>query len=118
MKTTPTYNLNVIVCETGIKPDTRRAWERGYELPQPSRTEGGHRLYSDRDILTIRWLNDRLHEGLRIKQAVDMWKEMESPGQDPLLDKPDRTQLGHVEHIGIGDGHALEDMRDAWVKAC
>jgi DNA-binding transcriptional MerR regulator len=118
MKTAPTYNLKVVIRKTGIKPDTLRAWERRYELPQPSRTEGGHRLYSDRDISTIHWLNDRINEGLRIKQAVNMWKEMESSGQDPLLIKPVGTQPGQVEHIGIGESSALKDMRDAWYKAC
>ncbi len=30
--TTPTYNLKVVVQETGVKPDTLRAWERRYGL--------------------------------------------------------------------------------------
>ena len=35
INTTPTYNLKVIIQETGIKPDTLRAWERRYGLPVP-----------------------------------------------------------------------------------
>ena len=41
----PTFNLKVVIRETGLKPDTLRAWERRYGLPDPQRTEGGHRLY-------------------------------------------------------------------------
>lgn len=50
----PAYNLKVVVAETGIKPDTLRAWERRYGLPNPHRTEGRHRLYSDYDMATIK----------------------------------------------------------------
>jgi DNA-binding transcriptional MerR regulator len=39
--TTPTYNLKVVVQETGLRPDTLRAWERRYGLPQPDRRGGG-----------------------------------------------------------------------------
>ena len=56
---TPIYNLKVVVQETGIKPDTLRAWERRYGLPNPARTEGGHRLYSQYDIDTLKWLSAR-----------------------------------------------------------
>jgi methanogenic corrinoid protein MtbC1 len=39
-------------------------------VPRPQRTDGGHRLYSERDIATIRWLRDRTAEGLTISQAI------------------------------------------------
>ncbi|MCA9937221.1 MAG: MerR family DNA-binding transcriptional regulator, partial [Anaerolineales bacterium] len=38
--------MKVVVQETGLKPDTLRAWERRYGVPSPERTAGGHRLYS------------------------------------------------------------------------
>ena len=47
---TPSFNLKAVVQETGVKPDTLRAWERRYGLPQPDRTPGRHRLYSQYDI--------------------------------------------------------------------
>ena len=118
MKTTPAFNLNVVVRETGIKPDTLRAWERRYGLPQPARTEGGHRLYSERDIDTIHWLTERLEEGLRIKQAVNLWKEMETSGQDPLLIKPTKPQPSQFDGGMIRESPNLTDMRNNWVNAC
>lgn len=68
--TTPLYNTKLVVSETGVPADTFRAWERRYGLPRPQRGEGGQRLYSERDIATIRWLRDRTSEGLTISQAV------------------------------------------------
>src|SRR5574342_864696 len=82
--TTPAYNLKVVLKETGLTADTLRAWERRYGLPVPERTPGGHRLYSQRDIETIKWLMKRQAEGLSISRAVDLWNEQLSSGVDPL----------------------------------
>ena len=118
MKTTPAYNLNVVVRETGIKPDTLRAWERRYGLPHPSRTLGGHRLYSERDISTIRWLIERQVAGLRIKQAVNLWKDMESSGQDPLLVMPIGFESSPSFTNMINGSPELTEFRAKWVTAC
>ena len=82
---TPTYNLKVIVSETGIKPDTLRAWERRYGLPNPKRSKGKHRLYSEHDLETIKWLIQRQDEGLSISRAVNLWNQLKEEGKNPLL---------------------------------
>lgn len=66
----PLYNTKAVAQETGVPADTFRAWERRYGVPHPHRTDGGHRLYSERDIAIIRWLRDRTAEGLTISQAI------------------------------------------------
>lgn len=84
--TTPLYNTKLVVGETGVPADTFRAWERRYGLPRPQRGEGGQRLYSERDIATIRWLRDRTNEGLTISQAVAL---LESEAEAPVVtDQP------------------------------
>ena len=115
-ETTPRYNLKVIVRETGIKADTLRAWERRYELPMPQRTEGGHRLYSQRDLETVKWLMARDNEGLRIGQAVELWRELEASGRDPL-----REATAPPANARVASEAALSDLaalREAWIKAC
>jgi methanogenic corrinoid protein MtbC1 len=87
----PLFNLSKVLQETGIKADTLRAWERRYQLPMPSRTEGGHRLFSAYDIETIKWLQARQDEGLRISQAVDYWRELIDAGTDPLAEQTQRS---------------------------
>src|SRR5512139_3418975 len=82
---TPAYNLKVVLKETGLKADVLRAWERRYHLPSPSRTPGGHRLYSDYDIEMLKWLKGRQVEGLSISRAVELWRENIASGRDPLL---------------------------------
>src|SRR5919112_4416454 len=86
INTTPSFNLKVVLKETGIAADTLRAWERRYGLPMPQRSAGGHRLYSQRDIETIKWLMKRQEDGLSISRAVDLWNEQVASGTDPLAD--------------------------------
>jgi DNA-binding transcriptional MerR regulator len=115
---TPTFNLKVVVRETGLKPDTLRAWERRYDLPQPQRTPGRHRLYSQRDINTLKWLVARQNEGLSISRAVEMWRQLEADGQDPLQTMAFTTPT--VLEVGPPSptGDVLKNLRQAWVSAC
>jgi MerR family transcriptional regulator, light-induced transcriptional regulator len=127
LDTTPTYNLKVIVQETGIKPDTLRAWERRYGLPQPGRTDGGHRLYSQRDIETVKWLLSRQEEGLSISRAVELWHSIEEDGRNPLQELAyDREDNGLTTGVHIHPPafatttmtQNLDEVRAAWVEAC
>jgi len=117
---TPTFNLKVVVRETGLRPDTLRAWERRYGLPQPQRTAGGHRLYSQRDIDMFKWLVSRQNEGLSVSRAVDLWRKLEVEGQDPLqamdhaISAPGLLTVPHLEV----EGDALVELRRAWLSAC
>ena len=74
------HTIKAVVEQTGVPADTVRAWERRYGLPRPPRTATGRRLYSERDIATIRWLRARTEEGMTISQAV---QELEAGGDDP-----------------------------------
>lgn len=112
--TKPSYNLKVVVRETGIKPDTLRAWERRYNLPAPERTAGGHRLYSQHDLETIRWLLARQREGHSISHAVQLWRDMEAGGGDPL-------QQSTIPPSAVPTAAPAADLtvfREAWIRAC
>jgi methanogenic corrinoid protein MtbC1 len=82
--TQPVFNTKAVARETGVPADTFRAWERRYGVPHPQRTDGGHRLYSDRDIAIIRWLRDRTTEGMNISQAVHLLKSAAESGNDTV----------------------------------
>lgn len=77
----PVYNTKAVVQKTGIPAATLRAWERRYGVPNPDRTESNYRLYSERDIALIRWLRERVDEGITMSQAVDLYKRIKA-GQD------------------------------------
>ncbi len=124
---TPTYNLKAVVRDTGLKPDTLRAWERRYGVPAPQRTDSGHRLYSQHDIDTLKWLLDRQNEGMSISRAIELWNRLESEGSDPLQATITPGAHRHVEpritpaaldHPTLGNGDVVAGLRDAWVNAC
>jgi len=57
---------------TGVKPDLLRAWEQRYGLLQPSRSEGGFRLYTDLDERRVRRTAELISGGLSAGEAARM----------------------------------------------
>jgi len=112
----PSLNLKAVVQQTGVKPDTLRAWERRYGLPQPKRSAGNHRLYSQRDVYIIKWLIARQREGMRIKRAVELWRRLEARGQDPLhMMMPTRILSPSEPRAGR---NTIIELCDDWIDAC
>ncbi len=116
----PVFNLKVVLQETNIAADTLRAWERRYGLPMPQRTAGGHRLYSQYDIETIRWLITRQAEGLSISRAVDLWNEHNASGVDPLagFNAPDLISTQSIPALYVSPDTNLDSLRGQWIAAC
>ena len=107
--------------ETGLKPDTLRAWERRYGIPEPDRSGGGHRLYSQHDINTLKWLLARQEEGLSISRAVALWHSLMDEGRDPLHVypvHPSQEQISTYPPATFESGGAITGLRQAWIDAC
>ncbi len=116
----PAFNLKAVLQETNIAADTLRAWERRYGLPMPQRTAGGHRLYSQYDIETIKWLLARQAEGLSISRAVDSWNEQIASNSDPLAGVTPSTfsTIQLTPAIYISPDTNLDSLRAQWIAAC
>ncbi len=71
---TPVFNTKAVVQQTGVPAPTLRAWERRYKLLSPERAENTYRLYTERDIMVIRWLKERVDAGMAISQAVALFR--------------------------------------------
>jgi MerR family transcriptional regulator, light-induced transcriptional regulator len=89
----PLYNIGVVTRMTSISMATLRAWERRYDFPEASRTSGGHRLYSEHDILRLRWVKSRIEEGMQTAQAIQALRHQESTG----FNVSEMETLGGVE---------------------
>lgn len=115
------YNLKAVVRETGVNPETLRAWERRYGFPQPDRSDGGHRRYSIYDITLIRWLNARIEEGMSISSAVDLYQSLSAEGRDPIIQN-DPLPLSRTSRHDVSKETnqplSLENLREAWITAC
>lgn len=79
---TPIYTIKTVVQQTGITSATLRAWERRYGVLSPGRSDGGYRLYSERDIETLRWLKSQVDAGVSISSAVALL-ELQQAGEGP-----------------------------------
>ena len=126
---TPTYNLKAVVQETGLKPDTLRAWERRYGLPNPQRTTSGYRLYSQRDIDMLKWLVERQNEGLSISRAVALWHRLLEEGADPIRQQNSvmETKASAKPVVEVAadtltpsstEWVQISKLRNSWVSAC
>ena len=70
------YSIKKVSELLDIPSVTIRAWENRYHVVNPMRTEGGHRLYSKKDIETLKWLKEQTTENhLKISEAVQLLKQ-------------------------------------------
>lgn len=73
--TSPSVDLHpiqVVVRRSGVSADLLRAWEKRYQAVTPSRSDGGHRLYSDADIERLRLIKDAMGGGRRIGDVASL----------------------------------------------
>jgi MerR family transcriptional regulator, light-induced transcriptional regulator len=90
----PLYNIGVVTRLTGISIATLRAWERRYGFPRSTRTIGGHRLYSNRDVERLRWVKGQIEQGMQTAQAVKalLYQEAQAPLPVEYLDTVPDTE--------------------------
>src|SRR5512136_3126567 len=94
----PLYNIGVVARMTGVSMATLRAWERRYRFPESERTAGGHRLYSEKDVLRLRWVKDRIDEGMQTAQAINALRHQEQNGNLTLVELlPPGMNVEHSE---------------------
>lgn len=128
----PTYNMKVVIQETGLKPMTIRTWERRYGLPRPLRAKGGHRLYSQYEIDILKWLIARQSDGMSISNAAELWHALAAKGEKPHLNNGlvetspamfHKTMRNSGQNSGqnklyIEPGEEITQLRDHWLTAC
>src|SRR2546423_12266965 len=108
-------NIAALAHRTGVAAETLRKWEQRYQILLPSRTAGGQRRYSERDVVRVEWLRERLGEGYRIGEAASLLgtagiEPARSP-QDPLRGIPDSLERGGTAAIGMRIDPAVSPLR-------
>ncbi|MBN2548009.1 MAG: MerR family transcriptional regulator [Anaerolineales bacterium] len=101
----PLYNIGVVARMTNVSMATLRAWERRYEFPESERTAGGHRLYSERDVMRLKWVKERIDEGMQTAQAIHALRHQEQVGNvsssQPLAAPPEVRSEKSIQHLGM-----------------
>jgi DNA-binding transcriptional MerR regulator/methylmalonyl-CoA mutase cobalamin-binding subunit len=100
----PRHPIRVAARRTGLTPATIRAWERRHAAIAPVRSEGGQRLYSDRDLARLDTLR-RLTEAGRPIGAVAAL----SPSEASALLAEDRAVAAASERAP-----STADASDGW----
>lgn len=108
--TAPRHPIRVVAQRTGLTPATLRAWERRYQVVEPTRSEGGQRLYSDADV-------ERLVRLRRLSDAGRSISLVAALGDDEAeaLLREDQAQRPASAAVVPGGGSAAERMVDAAV---
>ncbi len=75
------YNIGVVSRMTGIPENTLRMWERRYNFPAPTRTDGGHRLYSPQQVARVRWVKQRIDQGMQTRNAIQALEQSEATNE-------------------------------------
>jgi len=111
------YNIKVVTRATGLNAATIRTWERRYGLPNPHRSDGGHRQYSQQDIDTLKWLLARQAEGLSIRHAAERWQTLVDLAISPFsesISEPTQTKAAMAE---ASSSPQLDELRQRWTDA-
>jgi len=99
--TEPLYNIGVVARMTGVSMPTLRAWERRYRFPESKRTAGGHRLYSEKDVMRLKWVKERIDEGMQTAQAINALRHQELTGKLTLVENlPSAIPADKIEKTG------------------
>jgi DNA-binding transcriptional MerR regulator len=69
------YSIGEAARRLGLPVETLRAWHRRYGLGPAGRSEGGHRRYTDDDLVRLSRVLRLVGEGLRPSHAVRMLRQ-------------------------------------------
>jgi DNA-binding transcriptional MerR regulator/methylmalonyl-CoA mutase cobalamin-binding subunit len=109
------HPIGVAAERTGISPHVLRVWERRYRAIEPTRTDGGRRLYSDADIERLRLMALATAAGRGISQVAKLpTKELARLVRD---DEEARRQLGTTRRGRTSGTTAGEDVVAARARA-
>lgn len=93
----PLFNIGAVSRMTDISETTLRVWERRYDFPQSARTAGGHRLYSQQDVLRLQWVKLRIDDGMQTSQAIRALQHVEQEGTGIFTSRPSSALAQQAE---------------------
>jgi DNA-binding transcriptional MerR regulator/methylmalonyl-CoA mutase cobalamin-binding subunit len=112
-KNSAQYLIGTVSKRSGVKSDLVRAWERRYQAVKPTRTDGGHRVYTDQDIARLKLLNQATSHGHSISQiaqfSLDELKK--------LLNEEDAQTYPSVNHSTLFTGDK-KFLAEDYIEKC
>jgi DICT domain-containing protein len=78
-------SIKDVASQTGVAAGTIRMWEQRYGFPDPARTSGGYRVYSEDDVDALRRVVAYRHRGLSVPAAIERANENGGPADHPSI---------------------------------
>ena len=100
------YAIGTAARLAGIPPETLRIWERRYELLAPGRTDGGHRLYSENDVVLLRAVKRLVETGMRIGTIARL-------GAAAIFEEARRRDVAPTSTVGQQAANVIDDIIEA-----
>ena len=110
--------INDVAQAAGVNRETLRYYERRGLLEQPERSPGGHRLYDERAVKTLRIIKAAQRLGFTLEEVADLIEVGRRRGRDSGLQTRAREKLVEVE-ARMADLEAIRDnLRAALDAGC
>lgn len=123
------FSIGAVTHITGISEATLRVWERRYHFPRTTRTRGGHRVYSQEEVLQLLWVKMQLDAGMRASEAIHARDQVDrttgvvaalhEPLPGPTPPGPELTGIGSAlldALLAYNAAHAAEILSDALAR--
>jgi len=103
MEQPPQASLRIgeLARRVGMSPVLIRAWERRYGVLAPARSDGGYRLYSERDQVRLERIREHLDAGLSTAQAAA--RGLTEVPLEPPVGNPSARPAATMELSAIAD---------------
>ncbi len=103
-------NIGEAANASGVSPKTIRYYEAARLIAPAGRTDGGYRVYTEADVLMLRFIKRGRDLGFsieRIRRLLDLWQDKSRASADVK-----RLALDHIAEITVKIA-AMSAMRDA-----
>lgn len=92
MNDPPIYSIGAVASMIHVPTATLRTWEERYAVVRPSRSPGGHRLYSRSEVATLRLFAERVRGGMAPGDA----QRLQAAAQGPPTVAPYSESAGSI----------------------
>jgi len=107
------HPIRVVSQRTGLTPATIRAWERRYGAVAPGRSDGGQRLYSDRDVRRLATLRELTEAG----RPISMVAGLADDAARALLEEDRSAAVTHVASTNGSDPRGVVERAYGHIAA-
>lgn len=107
---TPEFSIGQLAKRAKCKVETVHYYEKSGVMPEPPRTEGGHRMYALTHIKRLNFIRRCRELGFTIGQIKELLKLIDEPGHHcgevkamaMLQSREIQTKIGDLQRLQIG----------------